>query len=1184
MASVYRRMLFVGLGGSGGKTLRFLKRDLNTWLENVGWTGGMPLGWQFLQVDTPTVQDGAEIRSAAMLTDDEYLGLVANGTSFEDIDQALMAGPQNLGEFASWRVKPEGLGVPVHTGAGMYRAVGRTVALAYLQAIRVRLDRSFSRLNLPESQASLSALYRHVHNEDPAIEQAAPIVVVVSSLAGGTGAGLINDVCDLLREIDPVAGGASFGLLYTPEVFKDIAAQEKGGIQPNSLAAICEVLNGYWWNGGSGSGPSAIPLKNSQLMRSAGAAAAYTKTGPSFPFLVGAENSAGVNYKKSVQLFEVVGAALTSWATDVTVQNRLLAYTYANWKQRAQYASVSNVNTLVNQGSAAQNENGMNPFSALGFARVSVGNRYFARYSAQRLTREAVDFLRHNHDRGAFAQTARLQQPNITSKELVERQCAQQFGWFINLCRLDEKGPTSNQLQDAIQPAQNEWEAIFRECHTQAVDWSKQDGSRNANDWMTTIEPAIENAAIKFDEMCQPIIDDRLLNWITTHPTIVTTAVTQAIGQFGIRVAEALVARLIEEITDPNEGIIADLQREISEYSGWAARSFWSSRSAAMFTEPSRKVPFGPVVEEACSEGLTNAICTTWVRVKTLATELLNQFSAGFLEPLRQSLSSAVYTLDSTGGIVDSWPTWTGPGLSGSLSEASLPPMSEWTLIKPDDFPAMFDDLLAKTVGGNVVARQDHRDAARLQTICGLFLEEQISAAPANAAALQPLRLINLANEWWPGVAVVRNSHKPPTIAAFTMGLEIDKIETRADRWLRQPGSPFSRVLQDSLRSYTAPLGGQNAPNVTDQDYDLRRQAFQVAFEAAIGASKPLVGLDDQLMAYLFGSAQHPRLSVEVSSVPFKDHPLHQSVHARLSAELAKLPGSQDADDYFTLDPRANHIDIVTSLYGAYPVLVIESLLKPIAQAWNSLTDAAGREAFWDKRRARRLVEFIPAPQEHILCMLRGWFLGHALGLVDRSDKTDPWSVAPRGAQTGRFAKNLPAVTLSTSSAWGDQPALVLESLGIAYVEVGIRNNLEPLLGYVHLLELGKEGDGLSMALSSYSTCADYVANWIRTGEVRSRDDFSPARPPRVKLATVQPTSADRLDALINHFEERRTKYKNEFSKYETRSRESADWLGRAPLWPSLYDPIKAALTQLIDVLSAMRDGTGMEYTGDDDE
>ena len=56
---MYRRVVFVGLGGSGGKTLRFLKRDLRHWLTEHNWpeSRGIPEGFQFLHIDTPTVQD-----------------------------------------------------------------------------------------------------------------------------------------------------------------------------------------------------------------------------------------------------------------------------------------------------------------------------------------------------------------------------------------------------------------------------------------------------------------------------------------------------------------------------------------------------------------------------------------------------------------------------------------------------------------------------------------------------------------------------------------------------------------------------------------------------------------------------------------------------------------------------------------------------------------------------------------------------------------------------------------------------------------------------------------------------------------------------------------------------------------------------------------------------------------------
>ena len=124
--SVYRRMIFVGLGGSGGKTLRFLKRDLNAWLKTIGWHEGMPQGWQFLQIDTPTVQDGTEIESAAMLPDNEYLGLVGRDMEMARLDASLypIRSAQRMGA-SSWRVVPDSLNVNIQTGAGQYRAGGR---------------------------------------------------------------------------------------------------------------------------------------------------------------------------------------------------------------------------------------------------------------------------------------------------------------------------------------------------------------------------------------------------------------------------------------------------------------------------------------------------------------------------------------------------------------------------------------------------------------------------------------------------------------------------------------------------------------------------------------------------------------------------------------------------------------------------------------------------------------------------------------------------------------------------------------------------------------------------------------------------------------------------------------------------------------------------------------------------
>ena len=77
---MYRSFILVGLGGSGGKTLRFVKRELAARLAEKGWDNGIPDAWQFLHIDTPTVADGHELNDRVdQLAEDEYFGLVGDG-------------------------------------------------------------------------------------------------------------------------------------------------------------------------------------------------------------------------------------------------------------------------------------------------------------------------------------------------------------------------------------------------------------------------------------------------------------------------------------------------------------------------------------------------------------------------------------------------------------------------------------------------------------------------------------------------------------------------------------------------------------------------------------------------------------------------------------------------------------------------------------------------------------------------------------------------------------------------------------------------------------------------------------------------------------------------------------------------------------------------------------------------
>ena len=1171
MSDIYRKMIFVGLGGSGGKTLRFLKRDINRWFDEIGWTKGMPKGWQFLQIDTPTIADGV-IPTAPMLPDSEYLGLVGPGVQFGDIDEALLSSKQNNSELATWRVNPNALHVPVHTGAGQFRAVGRTVALGYLPTIRNKLSQKFDLLNQPDSQSSLSELFHFVHDAPPTANTAGPIVIVVSSLAGGTGAGLINDVCDVIRELDPVNGDGSFGLLYTPEVFEGVVPRG-GGIQPNSLAAISEVMNGYWWNGNSGMGLDKIPLKNSAPMSSAGAVTPLKRTGPAFPFLIGSRNSSGVSYENADQLFEVVGAALTSWATDVNVQTELLGFTFANWAQRAEEASVTEKNVIVNQGDANNNEPGLNPFSALGFARVSVGNRYFGIYSSERIARDAIEFVRDNYRYGDVAKSLRQGQPNITPMELIERQSEMQFAAFLNRCLLNEKGPTSNQVQDSLKPTQGEWEAIFFDSVALASSFVTMQGNHSAKEWMEEIRPAVENAAMHFDEKCQPIIETNIATWIAKHPQVITNAVSEAIGEYGLHIAEALIKRLIQEIKDPTEGIISDLRDEISQFTTWINPRSWGDKAEGAFTNPTKRVPRGDVVELAISEGLADAICTTWIRVKNSAIELLGAFADGFLEPLRLKLANGMYEIDNNSTGSAEWPSWPADGSSGSISSNSTPPQSEYTIIKKEEFHSLFEDLLAKVVGGPNVMRVAHRQTVRNDVVIAGFINASIEANPLLEATYGRLRMLNITSEWWPGMSVVPSSHIGPKTATFDLNLKSEDLLERSRLWLNQSGNAFKMILDDGLKSFTQPSEATNGMGLEDV-FRERQTAFLSALESAINASKPLINLDNQLMAVLLG-ADHPKLALEMSTLPFgSGHPLEEAVTNRLQVELNKMPIKKQASRYLADDSSVKHVDIVSSLYGAYPVLVIQSILQPIAEAWQAAKGSqVARGQFWNKRRARRLQEFIPAPQEHIRCMVRGWFSGLVMGLV--SQNQDKWVVASRFESQPAAAQALPNVFLTESSEYGDNIAKILEALGLAYVEVGVLNDVGPLGGYVNLLDLGRSGNGEGAGVNAYRPLADYMEHWVREGTLptavgSTKRVLKPISPIMIKGVDDNSSDIERQGALALEFETLKSRYANRYQEYLTELDLSKNVLSSPPLWISMYEMIDTSLDQLIGAVNAI--------------
>jgi len=1086
---MYRRMVFLGLGGSGGKTLRFLKRDLTSWLESHGWDvaeRGIPRGFQFLHIDTPTVQDGAAMSGAPMLPDREYLGLVGPGVDFRAVTSTLDGRSGVMEEQSGWRVRPDSLDVPITTGAGAFRAVGRTIASAQISVMHEGIQNLINRVNAPTAISDNSELWTMTQRDRPLGNVTSPVVVVISSLAGGTGAGLLLDSFDLLRSLESTWGGDSFGILYTPEVFRSIGGGLMAGIQPNSLAAISEILNGYYWHGsddnlGAGAGAD-IGLKDSKIHSAAGAVGAIVKSGAAYPFLVGSTNSSNVSFSTDTQVFETIGSALVAWCVDDAVQENLISFTMSNWQNFA-LNNLGEPDLLVNRGEP--HEIGLPAFNAIGCARVSVGTKYFERYSSQRLARDAATYLAGYHQESDEARAIIAQTGLVDPEILSERIAADKMTWFLKETGLRERGTDENDIVDALRPLEfaGRWESAVGQAK-QLADIQK--GS--ATQWLESIADAVRQATIQFDSEMKPLVEAAVRNWVNTKPNRVIEVIEESIANYGLKVSVKILDNLARYLADPSEGVATELMgpTEHGAYSQWASESEWYQQAVAALgtSRGNFTLQSNGKIGEAIRAAMHYSCFVVDAQIREYASVLVKEFVEGFVTPVRRKLADEVVGLEKSLSTISVWPTWSAGEPTGDCK----PPSSEFTLLDPSKFSDTFLELLASSVGDvDKLERTTHRSLARTDIISGAFLRKMEAESAANDDLVRPLQAIQISQTWVPSVAVLRDASKPRANIVVELKFGPEDFVSRAEVWLRREGTAFHDVLTSTLRTYTsgsAVFAGN--VHVTESEFESRRTRFIGQLRAAIEASAPLVQLDTSLH-----SSIHPvrNLRRHFTKFPFNGHPLQEQVADVIRPQVTSSGGDAseaNLNKYFVNDATIESIQIMSTLDAAHHPVLFKSLLSPIAQRWNAVkTNRASRDAFWSKRRARLAGEAIPAPQEHIICMIRGWYTGRLLGLIDARGGgqnqpiliAQPWSIDKAPAP-------FPFPYLSTPVEDSDDDLFAtLEALSLALVEVGVVNNTKPMLPYISLREMGKMRDGSEQILT-YERPNPLITSWILTGKL----------------------------------------------------------------------------------------------------
>lgn len=1119
-----RKFLFVGLGGSGGKTLRYLRRDLLAWLREHDLPADeLPAGWQLLHIDSPTEQDGSEISNEVdMLPASNYLGLVAAGVSLRAVsDQLGMSGDAAWRELVGWKVDPAYLNVPIGLGAGQYRAIGRSIGLTYAGEIFSALQRAEARMRTADATAELNEFHRKAYGALPGDATGEPLAVVVSSLAGGTGAGLLVDVCDLLRNLPGEWSGKSLGILYSSDVFNEIG-EGAGGLDPNALAVLSEVLNGYWLTGST--------PRVSQLFNRAGAASPLQKSGPAFPFLVGASNARGVSFGNQKSVYAMMGRALKSWTTDPALQADIQSFVVGNWENAAS-TNAPKAEVVVRDHPAV--------FNALGYAEVSLGLDRFEKYAAQRLARVAAEWLLEAHDR-----QARENDPNDSrpSDEIAKAVAEEQLISFLNRCGLNERGE-DNQIIDTLISQQQIDEMLARLTGKVLGLASEGVSSLNSQRWTTRISDLLETGASELEADYDEIVRDNMRSWIDQIPGTIIGVIEDFIQRFGLRVAIHLIERVQEELGD----VANELQIEADERRRWS-HDYRSAVSAELPASGNIKADH-PAVEQAVREGLyCLGVFRAEARRRQLALEAMTELTNGFLAPLHRALRNAASDLTVRGFTGDGneppvVPTWPQAAVPDEL----IPPINEQLMIPIDDYRDLFDDLLEHSTSAEFAGQRVPE--ARGLIITGEFLDEQ------STNHQDVPRAVTVHQEWHPDPILF---HSGPDKQAGQLRAHFgpEHLLNRAAAWLHRDGSAFQRFLSSDIRSYL-----DDDDHIDPAELGKRRARFRTALTAALASAEPLVRIDTGLLALVHGTADVPNRAVP-SSIPLKDHPLEAEVRQILVAGT----GDENLSGIMTTSSNETSISISSTLGKAHDPVVMESIMRPIVAGWSKVKNQpVQRNSFWNSRRARPIGEFIPASQEIILAMTRGWFTGVLLGLIDTSD----YRIAHEGSTV-----SFPSPLLTQPATTQDRLPVILESLGLAYAEMAQTHSLAPLAPYIALRNLGCSPNVVNyrQQITEYRALNDTLLHWVTTGEVKGAISEGVA----IRRAAGSDDIEGRRTAALDAVKSAHERYQELLADFENSVGADPSRLSAMnELWPGMYDTIERALVQLEQRLRDSRFGAG---------
>ncbi|MFZ4434406.1 MAG: tubulin-like doman-containing protein [Microthrixaceae bacterium] len=932
-------------------------------------------------------------------------------------------------------------------------------------------------------------------------------------MAGGSGAGMFLDVADILRAADPADWcDSSLGIMYTADVFSDIPELGRQGVMPNSLAALCELMNGYWNNAAPGPEYRVLERKGIPV-------AGFQRRGVRYPLLVGRSNDS-VQLRSQLGVYEACAKTLAAFMTSPTAQNSITSYLEANWESSSQGITDTSPFKDSVKGTVV---------SAMGMGSLSLGRDRFARYASQRLARAAVEHALRFHTIG------RKVPGEITFEAARDEAAVSYMDWFVQNCGLDEIGESRNQVLDQLRPISNEPAAAVEAAISAQV---VQFGELQPKEYAQLIVQTAHERHLAYVSATDQLMRERAAQWAPNVTHWIRSATLEAISRAGLEVTVELLRRLVDHVGD----VINDLSTEVPRLEGKAARldkavhGTLQSFGAAAMTSDNELLP------TARHQAVRALEFGSEARLRQMATELLNDLNRNEITPLAEAARRALSELRTdefppegrpTVGIGD-WP------VGNIVPDALQPAMNERLVEETVTFPASYQEQIVAT------ARRPDQPNERLAPLAAEWVAVG-EILTGRATDMTSDDVVVTLSDWWPQYL---SSLRPAATARYELRFGGLAILDRAEDWVHRRNTAFGEFVHQSLRTYVE----HDDPGERVK----RRERVLGAFREVLGVASPLVEVNNML----FQAVHETKLASQFhfTAVPFKQSDLEAELVA--IAETAGLTDNALADLARSMGMGdEQRIEIITTLEAPIQPVTLQSVMEPIAKQWvRSRDNKTDRDYFWRWRRARALPEFIPASPEVILAMVRGWFLGRLIGELNW-DKTQV-STTPIRIYDAEFKRDVafpfPYLGGQPTSEQDLLPA-VLESMPISMLESQALGSTDPMECYSLLRSLGEES-------------SLHIRNWIQYGITPHGTtplDRAWRHPEFVGSTASEATPRDRQQAVLTYLHGRMQTY---VERLDAQPVGRAN-LETQPRWLDLRDQLAAAFDALsVDAESVYTD------------